>query len=206
MWKISGNSQESTSNGSFCKTSNFIKRRLQHKYFLVNFAKSLSSPFLQSTSGWLHPIHTTFPMLLMSLFEMLLLVSVYVSFLFSIITSSKIFSYHLRLHLVFSLYLRRHDHKKASQYKQVDLRILLTNICFSLKLAQCFFHHFFMTMLYFKISQDAALVQMTLLKWMSFLYYNLRVYSVFYCAKKIYLQLNPPALIKILSLTKISTF
>ena len=40
---------------------------------------------------------------------------------------------------MFLLYLRKLHHKKASQYKQVDLRTPLTNIYFSFKLAQCFF-------------------------------------------------------------------
>ena len=33
------------------KTCNFINKRLQHKCFLVKFAKFLRTPFLQNTSG-----------------------------------------------------------------------------------------------------------------------------------------------------------
>ena len=36
------------------KACNFIKMRLWHWCFHVNFAKFLRTPFLQNTSGWLH--------------------------------------------------------------------------------------------------------------------------------------------------------
>ena len=38
---------------SLCQACNFIKKRLWHRCFTVNFAKCLRTPFLQNTSGQL---------------------------------------------------------------------------------------------------------------------------------------------------------
>ena len=46
LLKTSQNSQENT-----CARVTFLKRRLWHRCFSVNFAKFLRKPFLQNTSG-----------------------------------------------------------------------------------------------------------------------------------------------------------
>ena len=65
---------------------------------------------------------------------------------------------------------------------QMDLRIPPSKVFFSFKPAQYFFHHFWNTMLYFRINQEIIKVNMTLLAWLSSFHLSLWVCSML-CSK-----------------------